>query len=67
MSAIYPENIPPEAKNTTQWDCYKLEVVDGTTISTTGRKGTEWRKFGKDGEMAKARREPRLLSKCTRG
>lgn len=28
MAAIYPENIPPEAKNLPQWDCYKLEVVD---------------------------------------
>jgi hypothetical protein len=43
-----------------------FEKMDGTTISTTGRKGTEWRKFGKDGEMTKARREPRLVSKCTR-
>ena len=29
MAAIYPENIPPEAKNLNQWDCYKLEMVDG--------------------------------------
>jgi P4 family phage/plasmid primase-like protien len=45
MAAIYPENIPPEAKNTTQWDCYKLEMVDGDKTKvpynpTTGQRAS---------------------------
>lgn len=43
--AFYPEQIPQMTKDLQQWDCYKLEVVDGDTTKvpynpTTGQRAS---------------------------